>query len=95
MDEDFLGFLFFFQLTVRLTNAYMLLFPVLGANRITACLNDDALKCLDSLAHLLVELLLHRMQMEGQVLTEADKETEWLLDRLRCGNVCLCDGYNH
>ena len=92
MDEYFLSLLFFFQLTVGLTNTNMLLFPILGANRVTTCLNDNALECLNSLTHLLVKLLLHRMQVEGQVLSEADQEAEWLFDRLRCGNVCLSDG---
>lgn len=91
MDKDFLGFLLLFKLAIGLAHADMLFLPHLSTNRVTTRLNNNALESLDSLTHLLMELLLHRMEMEGEVLAEADQEAKRLRDSLRCSNVRLCD----
>ena len=60
MNEDFLClFLFLAKVSFFLADAYVLLLPALGADRVAACLDDHALEGLNSLAHFRVQLLLH------------------------------------
>lgn len=82
MDENLVDFFLFFEIAFRLADSHMLLFPVLCADWVSSGLDDDALECFDSLSHLLVQLLLHRVDVEGDVLAEAGQERQWLLDAL-------------
>ena len=88
MDKDLLCLLLFFlQISFFLTRANMLFFPALGANWVAPGLDNHTLEGLDSLAHLRVELLLHRVDMVGHILTEAGHKGEWLLDCLWGGHM--------
>ena len=60
----------------------MLLLPVLGTHRVSSGLDDDPLERLDSFAHFHVKLLLHRVQMIGNILAESSEECQRLLDAL-------------
>lgn len=75
MNEYFFNFLLLLELSACLVNANVLLLPVLGAHRVSPCLENDTLKGLHSLAHLLVQLLLHRVQVELQVGAEPSDES--------------------
>ena len=91
VDEDLLSFLFLlFEISFFLTHAHMLFFPVFGANWVTSGLDNDTLEGFDSLAHLRVQLLLHRVNVVGHVLAESGHKGEWLLDCLRCRHVNVC-----
>ena len=52
----------------------MLLLPALGAYRVAPRLDNHALERLNSLAHLAVQLLLHRVDMVRDVLAETGHE---------------------
>ena len=59
MNEDCIDFLLFLEFTFALSDTHMLLLPVLGADRILPCLNNNSLESFNSLAHLFVQLLLY------------------------------------
>lgn len=67
----------------------MLLLPIFGANRVPSCLNDYTFEGFDTRPHLLVELLLHGVQVVVYVLAEADQETKGLHDGLWRSHVLL------
>ena len=89
VDEHFLGLLLLFKFAFVLTNANVLLLPILGANGVSARLHYHSLESVHSLAHLLVQLLLHRLQVEGHVLAETGQELHWLHHTLGCLHVAL------
>lgn len=82
MDEDFSLLLLFLEFALRFPHSSVLLLPVLGADWVPSGLDNDSLEGFDAFAHLLVQLLLHRVQMEGNVLAEARDESERLIDAL-------------
>ena len=82
MDKNLSLLLLLLKLAIVLADSHVLLLPVLRADRVPSGLNDDTLEGFDTLAHLLVQLLLHRVQVEGDVLAEARDESEWLVDAL-------------
>ena len=82
MDENFSLLLLFFEFALAFSDTDMLLFPVFGSEWVSSSLNDDSLEGFDAFTHLLVQLLLHRVQVEGDILAEACDECEWLIDSL-------------
>ena len=55
-------------------------FPILGTFWLSSGHLNDALECINSFAHLCVELLLNCVQMEVHVLTESDSKRQWLFN---------------
>lgn len=82
VDENFVDFLLLFEVALRLSDSNMLLLPVLCTDGVSSSLNDDTLESFDSLSHFLVKLLLHGVDVEGDVLADAGQERQWLLDAL-------------
>lgn len=93
MNENLPLLLLLFEFTFGLADSNMLLFPILRADWIPTCLDNHTLKCIDSFAHLLVQLLLHWMQMERNVLAETGDEGQRLLDGFRWGHMRLLHFY--
>ena len=82
MDEDLVDFLLFLEFSLALADSNVLLLPVLGADGISSGLDHHTLERLHSSTHLLVQLLLHRVDMESDVLAHLNAESERLFDAL-------------
>jgi len=93
MDKDLVHFLLFLEFAFALANTDVLLLPILSANGVSAGLNNDALEGLHPLAHLLVQLLLHRVDVERDVLSETRDESQGLVDCARSRYVGLLHFY--
>jgi len=93
MDEDLFHFLLFLEFFIALANSDVLLLPVLSTNGVSTRLNNDALEGLDPLAHLLVQLLLHRVDVERDILPETGDERQGLVDCARSRYVGLLHFY--
>ena len=69
--EDLINLLLFFEITVTLADTHVLLLPVLCANGVSAGLNDDSFESFNASSHLHVQLLLHGVDVELNVLSDA------------------------
>lgn len=78
--EHFFFFFLFFQLSVLVTNASMSLLPVFGSFGISFGQLNNTLEGVNSGSHSGVQLCLDGVQVIVDVLSEADQESQWLLD---------------
>ena len=75
MDEHLLLLLYLLCLLLLMRLATKVLFPFLGSFRLSLRHFNDVFKCVDSVAHFRVELLLDSMHVEVHVLTEPGDES--------------------
>jgi hypothetical protein len=90
MDEDLLDFLLLLELPFLLRLSTERLSPGLGALGVPSGHLDYALDLLYLLAHRCVQLDLHRVQVEVNILPETDQERQRLLDAALFGEVVAC-----
>ena len=75
MDEHLLFLLYLLSLLLLMCLTTKVLFPFLGSFWLSLRHFDDVLKCVDSVAHFRVELLLDSMHVEMHILTESGDES--------------------
>jgi hypothetical protein len=85
--ENLINLLLFLELAVFLSLSTKRLFPRLGSLRVAPCQFDDSLDLLNFFPHAGVQLHFHCVQVIVDVLSEADKERQRLLDATCLGKM--------
>ena len=75
MDKHLLLLLYLLCLLFLMCLATKVLFPFLGSFRLSLRHFNDVFKCVDSVAHFRVELLLDSMHVEMHILAESGHES--------------------
>jgi hypothetical protein len=91
MHKDLIDLLLFLEFPVLLGLAAKRLAPCLRAFWVASSQLNHTFDLLNLFAHACVQLYFHSMQVEVDVLSETDKESQWLLNAtLLCEVVACC-----